>query len=509
MLLVTISLWFRSELPSRQSLGNQKGQGDLPSKTSMPSLSLHNLLTKAVEKEDKHEPVILNTSNFRGGLSYQLPSESNRMHSPWFRPPDVRLLTPEESNYRYLYAPTRMATSDGIGHSMGVVNYAFNFALRFNLTYTHRVGFYSSLTAYDRLAVENFFGWGDGEVSRIQVQTEGCRPENGTWPPKKQIYQCHICKEPLAGGAMQIKHFVNIPVHMEFNCHCSEERCLVLTAEYLRKHSDSHTIFQTPRESCSGPATDGDFLKTKNLFFHKYWNRHGQLLWGDKTVETTRPIRYKESELNVAIHVRRGDFLDAATRSMREITEDAVFAKILVDALSIVHEIGGVFANMPVAVHIYSEGKLSSGRVSSVHAINLQDRNYYDSNGIVRDTSWWQQLINNTLTNVTHSLPKIRVVFHISEETLLCLHEMVSADIFIGSKSGMSTALVWSLSRGIVLIPPSGPLNSERGKKGNICCSIPFKNRDGSFPHQLFRKYWEVFVAANALSASRASKQQS
>lgn len=502
MLLVSVSLWYRSEPPFEVSkdLGARK---TLDSKAT-PAHDVVN--TASARKQQPRGPVDIETANFTGGLSYQLPPEWNRLHSPWFCPPNVHLLTPEESNHRYLYLPTRLATSDGIGHSMGVANYAFNFALRFNLTYTHRLGLYSSLTAYDRLAVERFFGWGDGEVPRSLVRTQGCVPENGIWPSEAQKYECQLCEKPLHGGAMQIRHFIQIPVEMESNCHVAEELCLVITDEYVKKHNRSHTLFQAPKESCRVPPTDANYLHTKNLFYHKYWNRHGQLLWRNKTTRTTRPISYNESELNVAIHVRRGDFLDASGLARREITEDAVFAKVLVDALSLVHEHGGSLAKMPVAVHIYSEGKLIPGRVSSVHAINLQDRNYYDSTGVVRDMGWWQELIakaqtNSKLGHIHFRMDKIRVIMHISQQTLRCLHEMVSADIFIGSKSGLSNSLVWSLSRGLVLIPSSGPLKNEMGKKGNICCSMPFENKNGNFQRDLFRQYWEVYAEANELSA--------
>lgn len=462
--------------------------------------------------EESTSANVFRMAGIYGGEPYHVPATWNRLHVPWFQPSFVRMLTPRESKYRYLYSPIRTAASDGIGHSMGVVNYEFNLALRFNLTYSHRVGTYSSLTDENKLAVEDFFGWGNDEILRTEIQSEGCLPEKGSWS-SNDSKACRVCHRPFLNGRMGIKHVVNIPEAMEYNCHCAEERCVVITGNYVVQHSESHTIFQTPRTSCEAPPTDGNYLKTKNLFFHKYWNRHGRLPWRtDVAKSRLRPIRLVDSELNVAVHIRRGDFLDPKTKGGRVVTRDEVFANVVVNALAIVGEANGTLANMPVAVHIYSEGKLTSDRVTSIHAVKSQDKHYYDCNGVQRDSVWWTELITRTWQKVSNERfggrpfgRRLRVLLHISDDTLLSLHEMVSADIFVGSVSGLSNSLVWSLSRGIVLIPPYGAIRSERGKKGDICCSIPFHNDNGSFPHGLFRKYWAVFAKANEEAARHAS----
>lgn len=216
------------------------------------------------------------------------------------------------------------------------------------------------------------------------------------------------------------------------------------------------------------------------------------------------------SELNVAVHVRRGDFLDPATQEKRDITPDSTFAKVIVDALAIVDAVGGTFAEMPVTIHIYSEGKVK-GSTLSIHDVHTQDSKYYDSAGQPRDAEWWRDLILETSPHpklaAAHNLKKrLRVVLHISEDTLLSLHEMVSSDIFVGSKSGLSNALVWSLSRGIALIPHAGTIDSEMGRKGYVCCSVAFDNGTGSFIRALFKRYWKAYVMANEDSALRSTR---
>lgn len=464
--------------------------------------------------EESMPPSTIEDTGISGGKAFRVQANWNRLHSPWFRPQLIKLLTPEESNYRYLYSSTRVGTSDGIGHSMGVINRDFNFAISLNLTYTHRVGMYSSLTSKDRFAVENFFGWGNGEIPRTHLQKEGCVAKNNAWPGPSQINECHICEAPLPSGALKIKHLVDIPTDLRSNCISPDDPCQPMKLKFLSAHGQSHTIFQASRRTCNPPATDGNFLVTKSLFFHKYWDRHGQLPWNPEHSQLSnnpRPIRYKQEELNVALHVRRGDFLDPETQAKRGITQDETFAKVLIDVLSVVDTVGGKFSTLPIVVHIYSEGKLTQNRVPSVHTIEMQDNQYYDSNGTTRDATWWTELILQTTTS--KELPpllslreRIKVVMHISEDTLLSLHEMVSADIFVGSKSGLSNALVWSLSRGVVLIPHASTINVERGKKGEICCSIPFENNNGFFDHSLFNLYWTAYVRANEASLVHPSR---
>lgn len=447
-----------------------------------------------------------------GGLVFNVPASWNRLHAPWFQPDAVKLLTPKESNHRYLYAATRISTSDGIGHSMGVVNRDFNFAISLKLTYTHRVGTYSSLTFEDKNAVEAFFGWGSGEVPRTKIQQEGCVPQGGSWPEPNHTTECHICEHPRASGALGIQNLVEIPADMRSNCLHPDDPCQKYRKRFLNDHQESHTIFQASRKACSPPATDNNFLVSKSLFFHKYWDQHGLRPWHPQNLATQageRPIRYKPEELNVAIHIRRGDFLIPETQAKRGITKDEVFAKVLINALSVVQKEGGVFSEMPIVVHIYSEGRLQKGSVLSIHMIELQDNLYYDSSGTPRNAIWWKGLILKTLSRSNaielESLKeRLTVLFHISEDTLLCLHEMVSADIFIGSKSGLSNALVWSVSRGVVLIPYAPTINIEKGKKGNVCCSIPFTNEDGIFDTKQFSMYWNAYSQANSESASKA-----
>lgn len=445
-----------------------------------------------------------------GVTIFEVPEKWNRFQTPWFRPPTVLLKISKESNYRYLYSSARLMTSDGIGHSMGTVNYELNMALRMNLTYTHRVAIYSSLSRKDPQAVEKFFGWGDREIPRTLIQKEGCNPENGSWPKPRKVYVCRFCKTANKNGSMGINELITIPDELGPRCTILDPNCKENTTRFLAAHSRSHTVFQLPDSTCSPPASDSNYLQTKDFFYHKYWDKHGRLPWlgplNDR--KEFKTVDFNQQELNVAIHVRRGDFLEPKTRVIRQVTDDSTFANLFRDAMVIVQEVGGAFADMKVAVHIYSEGKLIREGVSSTHSVDMQDKQYYDANGIPRDAVWWKYQISNSLKSQDTTLPvgfenRFRVVLHISDDTLTSLHEMISADIFIGSVSGLSVNLVWSLARGVLLVPHYTSINNERGKKGIICCSVPFQNDNGMFAKEEFKQFWEYFSTANVKSARR------
>ncbi|KAI0565957.1 hypothetical protein FGB62_13g123 [Gracilaria domingensis] len=442
-----------------------------------------------------------------GGMAFRIPKTWNRLHSPWLKKSAPELKTPRQSRNRFLYGPSRTMSSDGIGHSMCSINLEYNLALNMNITYTHRIGYYSSLSRRDKLAVEEFFGWGVGEVPRTKIQTEGCSPVGGKWPAENNVHKCHVCGKPLENGSLNIERIVEVPtIFLDSNCPTQSE-CRKELHGFLKENSMSNTIFQLPKSSCSPQKTDANFLSTRNLFYNKYWNKHGRLPWkhivGRRSGYPKQVLPLNPRELNIAIHVRRGDFLKA--NSGRKVTKDKVFATVIARVLTIIGNVGGTLAAMPVAIHIYSEGQLKTKNVLSIHMVELQDKKYYDHNGEPRDESWWTSLISSTLREDQFSSTgwekRFRVQFHISENTLLSLHTMNAADVFIGSHSGLSTHLVWSTSRGVSLVPHSGSVDNEIGKKGHLCCSIPFKNDDGYFSLSNFRRYWEAYVHANEESA--------
>lgn len=447
----------------------------------------------------------------------EVPTAWNRFNVVWLLKKPVQTKTLAEANYRIMYAPTREGMSDGIGHSMAVVNYELQVALRLGIAYSHRVSSYSTLTQDDPLAVEKFFGWGINEIPRTMLQKEGCNPVNGSWPlPMAQAmaegYRCQICQEPKLRGRLGMMHLVSVPDHLAFHCDAQAHEdttdkfasCQKNVDIFLRAHQSTHTIFQLPIERCGPPSSDSNFLETKDFFYTKYWAAHAQRVASDWSAKSHRVSRLQQHELTIAVHVRRGDFLDPAVG--RQIIKDDTFTHVLATILEQVQDVGGPFSAMPIAVHVYSEGKLlqNQTRLASIHSYINQDNVYYDSLGIPRDAAWWLDLLLKSSKDRELLRPRLRVVMHISEPTLTCLHEMASADIFVGSSSGLSNQLIWAIARGLVVIPWSGTASLEEGRRGKLCCTVQFSPDTGRFDTDRLRLYWDAYSSANSASAGHA-----
>lgn len=455
--------------------------------------------------------VQLAPQKFSGGFIYKLRDEENRLHTPWFRPNVVYLPRPWRSNHRYLYSPVRRGAGDGLGHAMATINLEVTLALMLSLTYTHRVSDYSSLTRENTSAVEAFFGWGDGEIPRRDIQSHGCNPrhKSGKWPTSSETLACQECGSPMTNGSLGIKYVVDLPREIAQKC-LSLPDCEERIKRFFKMHPHSHTIFQLPSSMCGPAMVNSDFTLSKNFFYHKYWRRHGHLLWYSKSSKlgTDRRIRMDPDHLHIAIHVRRGDFLLPRAGRLHHVTHDEVFANILQQVLWGIYDGGGSFSRLPIIIHIYSEGMLNPFQGKSLHDTNAQDKNYYDGHGVRRDVSWWESLLYNRGESSLRKAAKayrsrLRFHMHISEDTLVSAHEMVSADIFVGSFSGLSTHLVWSLARGITVLPTFGTIeNPSKEGTPTTCCTVRY-TQSGKISLPLFSRFWIAYSRANEATVRR------
>ncbi len=447
-----------------------------------------------------------------------VPRSWNRYDLPWFEPVVNHPPSFAESRYRITYAPTKNAMSDGLGHSMTAINYELLVALRFGLAYSHRRSTYSSLTAVNKDAVENFFGWGDGYVPREAVQ-DACEPEGGRWVSEgRHCMTCERLKEAPQVHGVKMERVVTIPYKLAHKCashHNGRRYCDQAVREFLAANNESHTVFQLPTNVCEHPTSDSDMNDSKGLFFAHYWRRHarrGQLFAHIPApiLPSSRPLRFQENRLNIAVHIRRGDFLRSDVKAKRGIMKDEIYAAVVADAIALISKDESPFRHMPVTVHVYSEGGIDDATPYSSHATEIQNKQYFDAAGEPRDAAWWTHLMHGMawrsleIGGDSARIRDARVEMHISDDTLTSLHEMIAADVFVGSRSGLSTQLVWSLSRGIVVVPVASSISLELGKIGDVCCSIPFDHDTGAFDRQRFSRYWRAYARANGPSAERA-----
>lgn len=520
----------RSDVRIRDNLNDVRSHDWTVLISILVIFSLHSMLANAVliQKNPGMNPNLMrgwygqNTSNIAsnfsfvgvhlampeitGGHVYKLSANINRLHTPWFKPYVVYLPKASQSEHRYLYSPVRRGAGDGLGHAMATINLEVTLALILNLTYTHRVSDYSSLTRKSASAVEAFFGWGDGEMPRKFVQTNGCFPrkKSGKWPSLFETLACQECGSPMVNGSLGIKHVVDLPREIAQYCLVLPD-CKERIERFFKIHPHSHTIFQLPSSMCGPAMVNSDFKYSKNFFFHKYWRRHGRLLWYSKAPKLghLRQLRINPDHLHIALHVRRGDFLLPQSGRLHHITHDEVFAKILRQVLEVIHSDGGPFSKLPVMVHIYSEGMRNSFQGKSLHDTSAQDKNYYDGHGTKRNVKWWEHLLYNKSDTYGFQKvadahwPKLQFQMHISEDTLISAHEMISADIFIGSFSGLSTHLVWSLARGITILPTFRTVyNTSIRETDSTCCTVLY-SRNGEISVPLLSQFWTAYAQAN------------
>lgn len=375
-----------------------------------------------------------------------------RFHERWTKIASVKTLSLDESNHRVLYSSMSDVAGDGLGHALATFNTEVATALRLGLTYTHRRATFSSLTKDDKHAVEKFFGFGWGEISRENIQRSVCDMDPYFYDSgKKNTRVCQVCDKmrprPHEGSLVDVKNIVQLPSVVSFHntsgCYDDFVTCRNRVRDELLARYPRNTLFAMTLEGCASMGPNSLFGQTAGWFYDHYWRRPA--LEG-------RELSFDPGELTIAIHARRGDFL-SPTNTKRTATPSDSFRKSVVEIIGIAKNVGGPFASLPVAVHVYSEGVFK--KKSGVgHDISKMEKVFLDTAGRAETAAHWEGEIGRLVPAFGAAADAgLRVEMHIAEDTIRCLHEMVSADIFIGSMSGMSSHIVHSLSRGVVILP--------------------------------------------------------
>lgn len=457
----------------------------------------------------------------------KVPKGISRFDYPWRVPMLVRSLTAAESNNRFLYSPLKDVYSNGLGHNLATINGEVWTALRLNLTYTHRISLYSvhSIPFFSSSSrfkysndfyrpflhsgsVEQLFGWGVHEIPREHIQNTIC--DASVLSGEEGI--CRVCTTErflerksttnktgrernilkFSVNSIEVDNVVELPYNLSygfpFNPTAAE---LKYAVSFMGTHSKPNTVFTLPSDHCATNPVIGKFSRRqKAYFFHKYWNAHefGALKLDTRSQENesfesykmkvlSDPIigavgrrpkltRLKKTSIIIAVHARRGDFF-IANRSMISI---ALVARIVRQIMKLVIEpIGGPFSKLSVAVNIYSEGlPLDSSQKQSLdHDVNKLGQKFMDSDGTIMES----EEVRNFF--IDENMDNLGIVFEtgldinlmISDNTILSIHEMIAADIFIGSESGLSANVVGCSSRAAFLIIPG---NDALGQSNNV-----------------------------------------
>ena len=162
--------------------------------------------------------------------------------------------------------------------------------------------------------------------------------------------------------------------------------------EFILKHQQENVVFAiAPHE-----YGDSEYALTKDFLVSTYCKARNI---------NPIPLNFKNGRLNIAVHIRRGDLLPG--RQYADLN-----SRMLPDSwYLIIIQIIAKLTRESITIHIFSEGK---------------DGQYYSENGSL--FSW-----RSALQEID-----CEVIEYIDSGFIETFHHLVSADILIGSKSGMT-----------------------------------------------------------------------
>ena len=397
-----------------------------------------------------------------------------------------------ESRGRQLISHIPREVGDGLGHRMCIMNYELHLALQLNVAYTHRVSTYGSITTNDEGAVERLFGWGESEQSRDDVLSQACSRTatiNDTCEIPATSVICESLRPPFQGGTFDSAVYVP---HELAECYLNrtegktgiDTRCYALVRRFITAFPEKNTLFITRPRLCFRDYLYTNFTYTAGWFHDKYWNAHqndgasksiaklllpppptnsNDTIQLDRTERETIPNPSKTRQLtldpnrvNIALHVRRGDFFNYTARVL---IPDATYADMATRVIVALQEMTN--ANPPITVHVFSEGvPRKKTRLKDNHDVSSMDRVYADETGTRQPSNYWSKLIRRHPRLAAsygvgrgYASTDVRVMMHIASDTVQALHDMLAADFFVGSISGLSVQVVRYLSRGVVMLP--------------------------------------------------------
>jgi hypothetical protein len=164
--------------------------------------------------------------------------------------------------------------------------------------------------------------------------------------------------------------------------------------EFINSHPENDIVFKLPKRR----HADYEYQSSRHIFLEAY--KIGRL-------NNPIPIEFSSQEINVAVHIRRGDLLPGRQyQDLRDrMLSDEWYMKIL--DLIIQH-----LSNEKITLHIFSEG------------VNGQ---YLNERG--QPFSWSKNFSSHQ---------NILVREWVDSSFIKSFHHLINADVLIGSKSGMS-----------------------------------------------------------------------
>lgn len=377
---------------------------------------------------------------------------------------------------------------DGLGHRLAMTNFELVLSIFLNAGYAHRFSKYGSLSpSHDLYAVDRMYGFVDGLDSRINLLRSTCS-EIITMPDacRKPNIVCKTLRPPHKGGIFH--HLVNITPSLT-ECFSADapvkqqlSECVERTTQFAEKHNKPDTLFQMTPSICHTAFRIQNMTLTKEFLRAKYWRFHSRYgsvqspsfvqtlrrklrnpnesIFGMFRPTDSRQLSLSPHKVQIAVHIRRGDFFHYTTR---EIIPDEMYADVICEILKALKH--STRRAVPTMINIYSEG--IAKKIASNHNISSMKKIYLNERGHPMPKNYWPLLIQNRLQLLNETVQLSQIKLHIATDTISAVHDMISADFFIGSRSGLSTTIVKTYSRGLLILPLSKLGSLGRGSREN------------------------------------------
>lgn len=386
----------------------------------------------------------------------QMPTWHNdnlKNHHPFPR-------TYDEHRHRAFLSTLGKDNSDGLGHRFTMINFELNVAYALNVGYIHRRSRYGSLTPwYDRNAVERTFGWLSYPHLRHQFLRRHCHISYIRGHCHRKSFQfAPLCQSLLPNSTF--RSLVKIPSHLTdcmFQYITNRSKCISQLQQFALLHSDNHTLFQMVPTKCTTAYRDPLFNFTGHWLRHQYWNfhyRNTSIQWLSDVDDTTvtRILPFDSNRIQIAVHIRRGDF--SYFKHRHQVSDTAYAA--LIAQVKLISDF--IFQHrVAIDVLLFSEGvsEHETSLMIAHHNVSQMKPVYLTELGqrIKFPRLHFQMLISKYFDNSSSLIDDIRIRPFIATETVGAIHAMVCADVFIGSLSALSVHLVTHLARGVVLLP--------------------------------------------------------
>jgi hypothetical protein len=281
----------------------------------------------------------------------------------------------------------------GIGHSMGILNRAIKIATRNHLDFAYsEAQLAKSYRESFRWKLKQYFRKLRGKKAN---ETHNIGNDlNQLFDPSAVLYSREELEIKIRQGKLKVIELPEFEIPIPSNQQ-NDDVIYQLVDQFIQFYQEDNIVFKVNSKRLMDYG-DYEYASTRNWFIHSYFQSRKVL---------PIPLSFNSNKINIAIHIRRGDLLPGRQYSdlSSRMLPDAWYLDILNTVVKSITK--------PIAIHIYSEGK--NGIYQSEKGMPFS----------------WKEYFANTPYDVKE---------YIDSDFKSTFHDLLNADILIGSKSGLS-----------------------------------------------------------------------